>query len=173
VFLINICCPKTTKNEEKKSNIQSRHFKRREWKKIKKKKRKSNMQNLSRTDMCQRGGSFPPFQMAVMRKTKKKKRTKIKSGSFWEINLMGVRFGIFLAYRVGIKKNRFFCALYDTYDMTICWWTNVLGDDFVKSLDSIWMWRSINSLFKCSVGFGLGSHLINMVRFSVKGNDDG
>jgi len=102
VFLIYICCPKTTKNEEKKIKYPIPPFQTAGMKK--KFKKKSNMQNLSRADMCRRGGSFSPFQKAGMRKATKK-RTKIESGSFWKINLIGVRFRIFLAFRVGIKKN--------------------------------------------------------------------
>jgi predicted Holliday junction resolvase-like endonuclease len=67
MFLFIIICvfnihmlPKKTKNEKKKLNIQSRHFKRRE--------------------------------------------RKIESGSFWEINLIGVRYGIFFCIQGRNKK---------------------------------------------------------------------
>jgi len=67
--------PKKTKNE-KKIKYPIPPFQTARMKKNSKKKSKSNLQNLSRADMCQRGGSFPSFPMAGMRKTTKKKPNK-------------------------------------------------------------------------------------------------
>ena len=68
--------PKNNKKRRKKNQISNPAISNGGNEKKKKKKRKSNMQNLSCADMCQRGGSFPPFQMAGMRKTTKKNEQK-------------------------------------------------------------------------------------------------
>ena len=63
----------------------------------------SNLSRLSRKDMCQRGGLIPTVSNSGIEENDKKKPTKIVSGSFWKINVKGVRFAIFLAYKV--EKN--------------------------------------------------------------------